>query len=249
MRFAHDAVAYEAEEWSRPDEMALFNCLWQEARRELDARPDSVILDLCCGSGMSLVGVVSHPHARQVIGVDISEELLDFARSRFLPFQHLSFVCADAVVAPLAPAQFDLILASSAYHHIDDQRKTQFLDQCHSLLKEDGQLLVAENVLPPYVDREVSYDLAVTSLYEAVTTTALQAYPVLPSSIREMIQENVRLSICRQYEFKVDRATLLADIGRAGFVVDREYKPWPSSADNSRLPEPAGNFLFVLRKR
>ena len=150
MWYAHDPAAYEAEEWSRPDEMALFQCLWSYTRCELDARPNSHLLDLCCGTGMSLLGVVSHPHLSLAVGVDLSFRLLDFAKRRYAPFGNVRFVRADAAQRIFRPGSFDIVIASSAYHHIEPHRKNIFVAACHEVLKPEGRLIVAENLLPPF---------------------------------------------------------------------------------------------------
>jgi ubiquinone/menaquinone biosynthesis C-methylase UbiE len=247
VRYAHDAAAYEAEEWSRPDEMALFNLLWSTARRELDGRPASQVLDLCCGSGMSLLGIVSHPHVDQAIGIDIAAPLVEFADLRYRPFGNVFFVQSDAVCPPLQSNSFDLIVASSAYHHIKHHLKRDFLLSCVRLLKEDGVLLMAENVLPPYSDDDGEYDSAVQELYGEVMRAALDSYPDIPFRIRDMIEENVVLSLRREYEFKVSRERLLSDAEHVGLVLRSDVRAWP--LDIELIGQTGGNFLFTFSRR
>src|SRR5215469_10203977 len=45
---------------------------------------------------------------------------------------------------------FDLVLANSAYHHIPDGHKVDFLKTARALVAEDGAILVGEHFLPPY---------------------------------------------------------------------------------------------------
>lgn len=246
LRYAHDPAAYEAEEWSRPDEMALFNLLWTTARQVLDERPGCRVLDVCCGTGLSLLGAISHPHVALAVGVDVAAPLLAFARRRYAPFGNVSHVRADAVDLIFAPGTFDLVVASSAYHHIEHERKRAFLGTCHAVLRAGGRLLMAENVLPPYDDDGEAYDRAVRTLYAAVTRTARDRYPRLPPSIRAMLDEDVALSVRREHEFKVDRRRLLADVLGAGFVVESEQCAW--AVDPRDPGGSGGNSLLVLRK-
>jgi SAM-dependent methyltransferase len=246
MQFAHDPWAYEAEEWSRPDEMALFNLLWTNARRELDTRPGSSIIDLCCGTGMSLLGAVSHPNVNVAIGVEIIPDLVRFAKARYNMFSNVHFVCADAARRIFPPAYFDLVIASSAYHHFEDSAKREFLSVCKTLLKQDGRLLLAENVLPPYSNHDQEYDRSVRHLYGGVTHLATQHFPNLPNAIRRMLEEDVALSIRREHEFKVDRRQLLDDLSWSGLVVENEIVAW--NLDPMSSPGVAGNVLFILRK-
>jgi SAM-dependent methyltransferase len=246
VQFAHNPVAYEAEEWSRPDEMALFHILWNHTRRQLDTRPNCRLLDACCGSGLSLLGSVSHPHLFMAVGVDLSSPLLDFARRRYEPFDNVVFLRGDAAQQMFAASSFDLIIASSAYHHIEHARKIAFLKACRTLLKDDGCLLVAENVLPPYIDDGAAYDQAIQRLYAAVKCAALAEYPDLPTALHNMIDENVILSLRRQYEFKVDHRRILRDFRDSQFALECQIKAWPSG--EGALDRSAGNFLFILKK-
>lgn len=246
MRYAYDASAYEAEEWSRPDEMALFNALWNHARRELDTRPNSRVLDLCCGSGMALLGVASHPHVLHAVGVDVSHRLLAFAHARFLPYGKICFLQGDAATPLFRGSSFDLILASSAYHHIEDHRKLSFLQRCAELLAFNGRLVLAENVLPPYGHSDYEYDDALRRLYEAVNRATALQFPDIPILIQDMIDENVVLGITRQYEYKVDSRRLLADISGAGLAIEESRRVWPPESD--ALERSAGNYLYLLKR-
>ena len=247
LRYAHDGVAYECEEWSRPDEMALFAQLWAYTRSQLDVRPHCRLLDLCCGSGMSLLGAISHPHLKEAIGIDISHRLVDFAARRFAVFNKVHFVCCDAVQSCFQEHTFDLLVASSAYHHILPHLKRSFLTHCRALLRPDGRLLVGENILPEYENLGSSYDHAVRTLYETVTRDTLSKYPYLPATILDMLDENVRLSLARQYEFKVDYRTLMDDLSAVDLEVEEQTKVWPST--NDCLGSTAGNFVFVIKQR
>ena len=102
---------------------------------------------------------------------------------------------------------------------------------------------MAENVLPAYNDEGAAYDESVSRLYAAVKRAARAAYPSLPATTRDMINENVRLSVRREYEYKVDRRRLVDDVQSTGFAIEREIKAWPLDGE---LEWSAGNVLFVL---
>ncbi len=76
------------------------------------ARPDEQVLDIGCGSGTSTfalaqqVGPTGH-----VLGVDISEQLLEIARAAAPDHTPVAFRCADAATAALPRGQFDLLFS------------------------------------------------------------------------------------------------------------------------------------------
>ena len=106
---------------------------------------------------------------------------------------------------------------------------------------------MAENVLPPYSGGEHEYDGAVRELYGEVVNTALDYYPALPAQIRDMIDENVILSLRREYEFKVSRDQLLSDADHVGLVLRSDVRAWPS--DTELIGRTGGNFLFTFARR
>ncbi len=83
-----------AEEWRRTDRS--FAGLTDQLIARASARPISRALDVGCGAGeLSLALARGHP-ARQVIGLDISEDLIEAARERAGNLANASFLVDDA---------------------------------------------------------------------------------------------------------------------------------------------------------
>ncbi len=237
---------YEAEEWSRPDEMAMFQCLWRVGRRLLNRLADASVADLCCGTGIPLLGLASHPHIRALCGVDVDPEAIAFARQRFARYERLSFQVRDALDFLTGPETFDLIVLSSAYHHLPHDRKLAFLRAVRSRLSPRGRALLGENVLGPCdIEDRDGYDRAVDAYYKAVGLAAQQEAAGLPPIIEALIHQNVQLSRQRIVEFKVDYRRLLNDIGASGLRVEESHQVWPSLAQ--QLPAAMGNYVLVMR--
>lgn len=97
------------------------------------------VLDVGCGSG----GALAHLPARRRVGVDIAPLALAYARRHV----DLALLCASAMSLPLAPAQFDLVLALDML----DQRQVdsrQALLACAGQLRPDGRLLLRVSAHP-----------------------------------------------------------------------------------------------------
>ncbi len=68
------------------------------------------VLDIGCGGGITSAAIASAVGSRGlVLGVDISEVILQVARSRYADVSNLKFANADAEVFPFAQRSYDLI--------------------------------------------------------------------------------------------------------------------------------------------
>jgi SAM-dependent methyltransferase len=78
------------------------------------------VLEVGCGEGGNLANVLpGRPAApRLVVGVDLFERKLGFARRQGIPAR---FVCADALVLPFRDGVFDVILCRDLLHHLEER--------------------------------------------------------------------------------------------------------------------------------
>jgi release factor glutamine methyltransferase len=96
----------------RPETEAILE--WATAQR-LPARP--VIVDVCTGSGALAVGLAQHRPGARVLGIDDSEEALDYAR-RNSAGTNVELVSADITEPGLLSeldGQVDLVVANPPY--------------------------------------------------------------------------------------------------------------------------------------
>ena len=116
----------------------LFNEHWA---RYLFARgyvAGKKILDVACGSGYgsALLGET----AARVVGVDISRDAVEYARSHYAS-PNTQFIQADCLSLPFGSANFDQIIAFEIIEHIGDA--AGFLNELRRVLAPDGILLVS----------------------------------------------------------------------------------------------------------
>ncbi len=93
-------------------------------------------LDVGCGTGRSTVALTAI--AKQVIGTDVSKEMLAQAPSD----SHIQYLEAPAEALPLPDSSFDLITVSLAFHWFDRDR---FLSEAHRLLRPSTWLIIYNN--------------------------------------------------------------------------------------------------------
>jgi 2-polyprenyl-3-methyl-5-hydroxy-6-metoxy-1,4-benzoquinol methylase len=104
------------------------------------------VLEIGCGTGV-FTEIFAQSGA-EIVALDISEELLEMARSRLEPTKNVKFQAMRFEEYNL-DGQFDAIIGSSVLHHLDIGRA---LPKIYELLKDDGIASFAEpNMLNPQV--------------------------------------------------------------------------------------------------
>lgn len=100
--------------------------------------PGDLALDLGCGTGIMMDAL--EERVNQIIGVDISEDMLGDRHNT---------ICWDAhnLTGIFSPCVFDKILMRMVLHHIMEETE-QVLEQCYWVLTEGGSLIVAEGIPP-----------------------------------------------------------------------------------------------------
>lgn len=102
---------------------------------------NSMVLDLGCGTGF----VTNHlaGYYKEVIGVDVSEEMMEVGKTK-AP-KNVSFVRASAEELPFSDSTFDLITCAAAYHWFDYQKAGKEL---YRVLKPSGKACVFWKYVP-----------------------------------------------------------------------------------------------------
>lgn len=97
------------------------------------------ILDIACGTG-ELERLLRNTHAQlKIVGVDISEKMLDIAR---LKLPDIEFIKASAIALPFANDSFDIAITVSAFHYFE--YPITALEEIRRILKPEGKLIVMD---------------------------------------------------------------------------------------------------------
>jgi len=202
------------------NEEALYQAIEEYAVQwyELQHRPASV-LDLCAASGLAAGRVGRRIPVDFIDLVDVDEAALDYAIHRLSDGTPVCKHVVDA--ASFRPERkYDLVLANSAFHHIEDGRKVDFLKQARLALAEDGVILLGEHFLPPYSSFG-GFRKAVESFYERLIPELLDQGED-DDAIR-VIRRSGLYCWEGQYEYKVSWNIFLWDIARADLKI-HEYR-------------------------
>ncbi len=97
------------------------------------------VLDVGCGGGLNSVEIAERVgKTGYVLGVDVSEMILDYARAQPGLQDNLEFACVDAAVEDLGKERFDLLFSRFGVMFFEDP-KAAFANM-RSCLKPDGRV-------------------------------------------------------------------------------------------------------------
>jgi choline kinase/ubiquinone/menaquinone biosynthesis C-methylase UbiE len=133
------AKDYESLEWVRRDDYLA------RVVAALDPRPDDRVLDL--GTGTGIVAHAVAPRVAQVVGVDLSLDMLRQAIEHRLPNE--TFEEGDARRLHYPDGWFDKVVARMVFHHLMPD-PVAAMRECHRVLRDDGGgLMVLSEGVPP----------------------------------------------------------------------------------------------------
>lgn len=123
--------------------------------RPIVARPDAMVLDLCCGTGDLALSLARAGKAR-VIGADFAHPMLVRASAKAEGARDASdsaqlhavrFVEADGLRLPFAGASFDLVTTAFGFRNLANYEAG--LREIHRILRPRGTLAILEFTEPP----------------------------------------------------------------------------------------------------
>ncbi|KAK2460653.1 hypothetical protein APHAL10511_007123 [Amanita phalloides] len=146
--FDHIACRYD-------QNINLLTLARKSARAILNAYPfkedETSVMDYACGSASSNAGLISRelaPYAKTILGVDISQGMVDQYNLRVhnqgIPPEEMCAICTvlEGKAEELEGKRFDVVVCASAYHHI--QSIEQVTEVLAYFLKPGGSLVVTD---------------------------------------------------------------------------------------------------------
>lgn len=102
---------------------------------------EKVVLDAGCGSGYGSFILAKYGKAKKVYAVDISQEAIDYAQSKYF-HKNIKFQVNDAEkLKTISAKSVDVIVSFEVIEHLNDQEK--FLNQIKRVLKTNGVFIVS----------------------------------------------------------------------------------------------------------
>ncbi len=100
------------------------------------------VLDIACGTGEFERMVLSEHSTQQIVGVDISEEMLAIARQKLHSYANVSFQVSGASALPFPDQNFDVIVSANAFHYFDDP--VVALAEMKRVIRPNGKVVILD---------------------------------------------------------------------------------------------------------
>ena len=124
--------------------------LVEDVRRQVTAiagvKPTSRVLDAATGTGAQARAFAEK--AAEVVGVDLSEDMLRVARRKSAA-PNLRFERADATTLPFDDASFDVASISMAFHEMPETIRLRVLRELHRVTTPEGTVAIVDYGRPP----------------------------------------------------------------------------------------------------
>ena len=120
----------------------------QQTLAVMDLRPGQRVLDLGCGAGWASrllaksVGGGEQPG--QVVGLDVSDEMIRRARAASTDYENILFVVGSAQQIPWQENFFDKVLSVESFYYYGDQGGA--LDEVRRVMAPGGELYILINL-------------------------------------------------------------------------------------------------------
>jgi demethylmenaquinone methyltransferase/2-methoxy-6-polyprenyl-1,4-benzoquinol methylase len=111
--------------------------------RDVLARPEARVLDICCGTGDMTSALLSlrPANGEPVTGLDFSAEMLSRARTKYAEANAI-WVEGDAMHLPYADASFDLVTSAFGFRNLANYADA--LAEIYRVLRPGGQIGILE---------------------------------------------------------------------------------------------------------
>jgi ubiquinone/menaquinone biosynthesis C-methylase UbiE len=120
--------------------------LQKRALAELRPHAGDRVLDVACGAGTLVLEIA--PHVERVTGLDLSQAMLETARSRLDAIQdvqaiaNVELVLASSDALPFDNGTFTALVCTTALHHFPDPQRS--IDEMARVLEPDGRLVIGD---------------------------------------------------------------------------------------------------------
>lgn len=191
----------------------------KQAIRELGLGPQSVVLDLCTGTGDLALASLSRPgdarpRTRYVVGVDFSAAMLRYGRDKLtrLGERRVSLVRGDAMRIPLPDSSVDAVTIGFGIRNV--QQPEVAAREIVRVLKPHGRLAILEfgtPAIPGIRAAYLFYFRHVLPLIGRLISRHNDAYAYLPASVAAFPSPDAFLRLLRDAGFsrvEVDSLTL-----------------------------------------
>lgn len=104
------------------------------------------ILDMACGTGNQSIAFANRGH--NVVGIDLSPDMLRYAKKKVKSKQHIDFICGDASKTTFCDSHFDVSTISFGLHDMPEEIGILILKEMIRTTKPNGQIIIVDYHTP-----------------------------------------------------------------------------------------------------
>ena len=108
----------------------------------LDLKPNSIVADLGCGSGVFTIPISKK--IKKIYGIDIEPKMIQVLNQKILQknLKNISTLLSNGIKIPLETSSLDLLITVNTLHEFEDRNKV--LKEIFRILKPTGKLAVVD---------------------------------------------------------------------------------------------------------
>ena len=180
---------------------------WSRAARAFQAvlrRPETVALDLCCGTGDMTLALLQHrpktAEAAPILALDFSHQMLSRGAQKFASHNIIA-IEADALHLPLADNSVDLVTSAFGFRNLANYEEG--LAELHRVLRPDGQFGILDCNQPSGLTGALYnlYFKAVLPKLGGLISGNSRAYSYLPASVERFPRPSRMLQLIGEAGF------------------------------------------------
>ncbi len=179
---------------------------WRRAAVKMaDITPDSVVLDVACGTG-DLAMAFSHAGVKQVIGIDFTYNMLAVAQNKrdACPKAKPTYQQGDAMRLPLADQSMDVVSIAFGIRNVAIPEVA--MAEFYRVLKPGGKVIILEFSLPRSAILRSLYNFYFHHIMPRTATLIARdksgAYKYLPKSVNTFIDREQMQHMLEKTGFK-----------------------------------------------
>jgi demethylmenaquinone methyltransferase / 2-methoxy-6-polyprenyl-1,4-benzoquinol methylase len=171
--------------------------------REILARPDATILDICCGTGDMTMALLRYrpAKAKPVLAADFAHQMLVRGHTKFADHNAIA-IEADALQLPLPSASVDLITTAFGFRNLSNYRAG--LEEFHRVLRPGGEFGILDFSEPGGLIGKLYafyFRRVLPAIGSRISGTS-GPYAYLPSSVHRFPPPNEMLVQMREVGFR-----------------------------------------------